>query len=154
MPSILAPYPPSPLARMNRTAYSLTCAFAIACFTLTLGTDVLYWQTSNLMWLEFSTWLLLVGMVTGVAALPFGAIEFFRHEEIRTQGSTWAHAIGRIVVLILAFLNNLVHAADGWTAVVPYGLILSALTVLLMVAMAWLGASLLHRNSAGVRPYD
>ena len=151
MTSIFAPH--SPLARMNRAVYSLTSAFAFVCFTLVLGTDVLYWQTSDLMWLEFSAWLLLVGMAAGVAALPFGAVEFFRNEDIRAEGSAWAHAAGRVIVLVLAFLNNLVHAADGWTAVVPYGLALSALTVLLMLATAWLGASLDYRGSMGERRY-
>ncbi len=153
MTPILAPYPPSTLARMTRAAYSLLVAFSVVCFTLTLGTDVLYWQTSDLMWLEFSAWLLLAGIVTGVAAVPFGAIGFFRNKEIHDQASAWVHAAGRIGVLILAFLNNLVHAADGWTAVVPYGLLLSALTGLLMVAIAWLGAWLQRRSRMEVRRY-
>ena len=59
----------------------------------------------------------------------------------------------QIGVLILAFLNNLVHAADGWTAVVPYGLVLSGLTVLLMLAAAWLRASRGYPHGMGVRPY-
>jgi uncharacterized membrane protein len=33
-----------------------------------------------------------------------------------------------VVMLVLAFVNSLVHAGDGWTAVVPYGLLLSAVT--------------------------
>lgn len=151
MSSIHAPFPRPTLARIGHTLYSLLVAFPIVCFTLTLGTDILYWQTSNLMWLEFSAWLLLAGIVTGVAALPFGAIEFFRDWELRTQGSAWAHAIGRIIVLILAFFNNLVHAADGWTAIMPWGLTLSALTVLVMLAVTWLGASRVHAPGLGGR---
>jgi uncharacterized membrane protein len=72
-------------------------------------------------------------------------------EERRTQGTAWAHAMGRIVVLILAFFNNLVHARDGWTAVVTWGLTLSALTVLLMLVMAGLGASRDHVRAFGGR---
>jgi uncharacterized membrane protein len=144
MPSNLYPASPSTLARVSRNIYVLLVAFPTAYFTLALGTDIIYWQTSYLMWLEFSAWLLLAGMVTGVAALPFGAIEFFRDRELRTKGSAWAHAIGRIVVLILAFFNNLVHSADGWTAIMPWGLTLSALTVLVMLVMAWLGAAWVH----------
>ena len=153
MPSIHATFPPSAFARVSHAAHSLLVAFPAVCFTLTLGTDVLYWQTSNLMWLEFSAWLLLVGVATGVAALPFGAFQFFRNEEIHGQASAWMRAGAQIGVLILAFLNNLVHAADGWTAVVPYGLVLSALTVLLMLAAAWLRASRVYPHSMGERHY-
>ena len=153
MPSIHDPFAPSSLARVSHAVYSLLVAFPVACFTLALCTDIFYWQTSNLMWLEFSAWLLLAGMITGVAALPFGAIGFFSDDELRTQGSAWAHAIGRILVLILAFFNNLIHAADGWTAVMPWGLTLSALTVLVMLVTAALAATRVHALGSGGRYY-
>lgn len=128
--------------------------FPIVCFTLALGTDIAYWRTANLMWLEFSAWLLLIGIVFGAIAAVFGAIDFFARWEIRTLKPAWPHAIGNLVVLVLAFFNNLVHAADGWTAVVPWGLVLSALTVLVMFTTAWLGASLVHRYGVGVGEHD
>jgi uncharacterized membrane protein len=139
------PHMPSVLTRIARAGYAVLASFAFVGFTLALGTDLLYWQTSNLMWLEFSAWLLLVGIVTGVAAVPFGAIEFFSRDwEARTETAAWLHVVGRIVVLILAFFNNLVHAADGWTAIMPWGLTLSALTVLVMLAVTCLDASPVH----------
>ncbi|HUD93311.1 MAG TPA: hypothetical protein VMR39_17195, partial [Sphingobium sp.] len=39
-----------------------------------------------------------------------------------------------VCVLILAFVNSLVHAGDGWTAVVPMGLTISAATFVLHAA--------------------
>jgi uncharacterized membrane protein len=57
-------------------------------------------------------------------------------------------------VLILAFFNNLVHTADGWTAVMPWGLTLSALTVLVMLVTLWLSVSLVHAHGMGVRNHD
>jgi uncharacterized membrane protein len=128
--------------------------FPIVCFTLALATDIAYWQTSNLMWLEFSAWLLLAGIAFGVLAAVFGAVDFFFRPEIRAVRPAWPHAIGNLIVLTLAFFNNLVHAADGWTAVVPWGLILSALTVLVMFVAGWLGASLVHIHGVGVRSHD
>ena len=51
-------------------------------------------------------------------------------------------AIGAAIViyLLLATLNSFIHTADGWTAVMPYGLTVSVLTVVVMIATAWLGA--------------
>jgi uncharacterized membrane protein len=117
-------------------------------------TDIIYWRTSYLMWQEFSAWLLLVGLAFGALAAIFGAVDFLANSEVRAQGPAWPHAIGNVIVLILAIFNNFVHAADGWTAVVPYGLILSALTVLVMFVTAWLGASLVHVHGVGVRNYE
>jgi uncharacterized membrane protein len=128
--------------------------FPIVCFTLALVTDIIYWQTSYLMWAEFSAWLLLAGLAFGVLAALFGAIDFLGHREVRTKRPAWPHAIGNVVVLVLAFFNNLVHAGDGWTSVVPLGLILSALTVLIMSVTGWLGASLVHVYGVGVRNHD
>jgi uncharacterized membrane protein len=51
----------------------------------------------------------------------------------------WPATIGGLVVLVLATLNSFIHTADGWTAVVPYGLTVSVLTVLAMLVTAWLG---------------
>jgi uncharacterized membrane protein len=134
--------------------HAMLVPFPIVCFTLALITDIVFWRTSHLMWAEFSAWLLLAGLVFGVLAAVFGAVDFLANREVREQRPAWPHAIGNVVVLVLAFFNNLVHAHDGWTGVVPWGLILSALTVLIMFVTGWLGASLVHNYGVGVRDYD
>nr|WP_246329529.1 DUF2231 domain-containing protein [Chthonobacter rhizosphaerae] len=127
--------------------------FPIVSFIFALVTDIVYWRTSELMWLEFSAWLLFAGIVFGALAALFGAIDLLSRKEVRALRPAWAHAIGNVVVLGLAFVNNLVHAGDGWTAVVPYGLILSALTVLALLVTGWLGASLVHVHGVGVQDH-
>jgi uncharacterized membrane protein len=149
-----SPHPPSTAAIGGHPIHPMLVPFPIVCFTLALVTDIIYWQTSYLMWAEFSAWLLLAGLAFGVLAALFGAIDFLGHREVRTQRPAWPHAIGNVVVLVLAFFNNLVHAGDGWTSVVPLGLILSALTVLIMSVTGWLGASLVHVYGVGVRNHD
>jgi uncharacterized membrane protein len=134
--------------------HAMLVPFPIVCFTLALVTDIIYWRTSYLMWAEFSAWLLLAGITFGALAALFGIIDFFGNREIRARRPAWPHAIGNVVVLVLAFVNNLVHAADGWTSVVPWGLTLSALTVLVMLVTGWLGASLVHVHGVGVRSHD
>lgn len=111
-------------------------AFPIACFSLTLLTDVAYWQTSNLLWLHFSEWLLLAGLVVGILAALFLALSCI----FRRAGTSWLHALGGIVVLLLAALNSFIHTADGWTAVMPYGLATSIVTVLAMMLTCWVGS--------------
>jgi uncharacterized membrane protein len=124
--------------------------FPNVCFTLTLLTDIAYWRTSHLMWQHFSSWLLLAGLVFGAFALIAGLIDFLFRPTVRAPAPAWPHAIGGVIVLALAFLNSLVHASDGWIAVVPWGLVLSAVTVIVMVATDWLGRALVFRHGVGV----
>lgn len=118
-----------------RPLHSTLRSFPIACFSLALASDIVYWRTSNLLWLHFSEWLLLAGLVFGVLALLACALGYL----MRRSGPPWLAVLGGIVVLVLAAINNFVHTADGWTAVVPYGLALSAATVLAMIVTAWFG---------------
>ncbi len=130
--------------------HSVLVQFPVVCFTLTLLTDIAYWQTENLMWQNFSAWLLFAGLVFGGLAALAGIVDLFMHS-IRSHRATWTHAIGGVVVLALAVLNSLVHAGDGWTAIVPWGLTLSAVTVVVMIATAWIGRRLVYRHEMEVR---
>ncbi|MBU1211331.1 MAG: DUF2231 domain-containing protein [Alphaproteobacteria bacterium] len=149
-----SPHPEPTAVIAGHPIHPMLVQFPIVCFTLALVTDITYWQTSNLMWAEFSAWLLLAGIALGVLAAVFGLIDFVFNRDIRNARPAWPHAIGNAIVLVLAFLNNLVHARDGWTAVVPWGLTLSALTVAVMLVTAWLGASLVHVHGVGVRDHE
>lgn len=118
-------------------AHAFLASFPVVCFTLALATDIAFWQTANLMWQNFSSWLLFAGLVFGGLAVVAGIIDFVARRWDREGGPAWLHVIGTLLILGLAFVNSLVHAGDGWTAVVPYGLALSAITVALMIAMAF-----------------
>jgi uncharacterized membrane protein len=117
--------------------------FPFVCFTLALFTDLIYWQTSFLMWNNFSSWLLFAGLIFGGLAVVAGIIDLFRRSTRFTRPAISA-SLAFIIVLLLALLNSLVHAGDGWTAVVPYGLAVSAFTVVMMIITASL--SIKHRT--------
>ena len=110
-------------------------AFPIACFTLTVGTNLAYLQTSNLLWLHFSEWLLLFGLAAGLVA---GIVALLQLAFSRTKPS-WGYLVCGALVLILAALNNFIHTADGWTAVMPFGITVSIATVVLMLLTGWFG---------------
>jgi uncharacterized membrane protein len=125
----------------------------ITCFVGTLLTDITYWWTEDIMWANFSDWLVTVGVITGFLAAIFGLIDFIGNRDIRAQAPAWPHAIGNIVVLILATINMLVHTRDAWTSVVPWGLTLSALVVLGLLFTGWMGWSMVYRHRVGVADY-
>lgn len=122
----------------------------IACFVGALLTDVVFWRTAEMTWANFSAWLITAGVVVGVLAAIAGLIDFLFSRSIRAQPTAWLHMAGNILALVLSFFNMLVHTRDAWTAVVPTGLILSALVVAILIFTGWFGWGLVYRHHVGV----
>ena len=99
---------------------------------------------------DFSAWLLFAGLVLGALAAIAGLVDFLSNRLIRALPTAWLHMAGNIVVMLLALFNSFVHSRDAWTSVVPTGLILSALTVVVMLFTGWLGGSMVYRHRVGV----
>ena len=122
----------------------------IVCFVGALITDITYFATADMIWADFSTWLMTVGVIMGVLAAIAGLIDFLGNRLIRTRRPAWPHVLGNLLVLVLATFNMLVHSRDAWTSVVPTGLILSVLVVLILPVTGWLGWSMVYRYGVGV----
>lgn len=126
-------------------------SFPIACFSGALATDIAYAGTANIMWADFSAWLLAAGNLMGVLAAIVGIIGLVTERRMRSRRPDWSFAIGGLIVLVLAFFNNLVHSRDAWTSVVPTGLALSAVTVVVMLITAWLSSVVAKRYGAAMQ---
>jgi uncharacterized membrane protein len=121
--------------------------FPVACFAGALVTDIVYWRSADVMWETFSDWLVTVGMVmAGVAIIAF-VIDVVGGKRIRTLA--WPHAVGYVLALLLSLVNAFVHSRDGYTAIVPTGLTLSALVVVILLVTGWAGSALVHRGRTG-----
>ena len=121
--------------------HALLGAFPAAYFLLAFLMDIAYVRTAYWMWEYFSIWLITAGLVAGVLAVLVGIVDWLvRRREVRGHGSRW-HAFITLVALLLGLLNAFYHSRDGWTAVVPEGIILSGVTALLLIVAAFLGAA-------------
>lgn len=125
--------------------HAMLVPFPIACFTGALLTDIAYFNTAEIQWANFSAWLLAFGVFMGGIAALFGLIDLFRQKSPKPT-IAWAHMGGNIALLIFALINNFVHARDGWTSVVPTGIILSAVTVMIMLVTGFLGHRLAYSH--------
>jgi uncharacterized membrane protein len=125
--------------------------FPIVCFTGTLVTDIVYWRTADMFWGDMSDWLLTAGLVISVFVVIAGLTDFLGDARIRALPQAWIHGLGNGAALVLAIFNGFVHTRDAYTSVVPTGLILSALTVLILMVTGWLGWDLVYRHRVGVR---
>lgn len=129
---------------------SLFLPVPIVCFAGALLTDIAYANSGgNLQWQNFSSWLLVAGLVFGAIAAILMLADLARLRQLRTSLG-WGSFALLIVSLILEFINSLVHARDGWTAVVPAGLILSAIGAVLIMSYGWLWHE--SRYGSEVRP--
>ena len=124
--------------------------FPLAFFVAAFVTDIVYSHTDNLMWQYFSIWLITGGLVMGGLAALVGFIDYFGDREVRAQRPATPHMLLNVVAMLVALVNAFVHSRDGWTAVVPEGLILSGIVVLMLGVSSWLGGSLVYRHRVGV----
>jgi hypothetical protein len=75
-----------------------------------LLTDLTYWWSAEMMWANFSAWLVSVGVIFAYLAAVFGLVDFLGSRSVRAQSPAWPRAIGNVVLLILATLNMFVHS--------------------------------------------
>ena len=134
----------------GRSIYATLVPFPIACIVMTFLTDLAYLATASFVWETFSVWLLTIGLVVAGFAVIGGLVDLVRSRRVRGLGRPWLSVVGEFVAFALALLNVFVHSRDGFTAVVPEGLMLSALTVLVLVATLFLGHRTLHLRSRGL----
>ncbi len=134
--------------------HPILVSFPIACFAGTLLTDLSYWWTADMMWADFSAWLVTAGVVLGWLTALAWLIDFLGDRLSREQAPIWPHAIGNAVALVLATFNMFVHTHDAWTSVVPWGLALSTAVVIVLLFTGWIDWSMVYRHTVGVTAHD
>ena len=140
-------------ARGGHVILRLLASFPIACFSGALLTDLAYVRTTNIMWADFSAWLLAAGMAGGGVAAAAGLVIWLvGRRRNPTPWRVWSVMIGSGLTLVIALFNNFMHSRDAWTSVMPMGLALSLATVLAMLGTAWLAVGSTHPQAAAM-PY-
>lgn len=104
-----------------------------------LVTDILYWRTLLPEWETFSIWLLTGGLILAALA-GLGLVVDVRLA--RMSGISGGRFLALGAAALLSLLNAFIHSRDGYTAVVPQGLGLSAIVAVLLLAVGRRGWSL------------
>ncbi len=143
-------HPRSTARVFGHPLHPMLIPFPIVCFVGAFVTDIAYTQTENLMWQYFSIWLISAGLVMGALAALTGIIDYAGDRRVRAQRPALPHMLLNIGAMLLELVNAFVHSRDGWTAVVPEGIILSGVVTVLLLVSAWLGGSLSYIHKVGV----
>lgn len=116
--------------------------------------DIIYLLWGNATMVTVSYWMIAAGIIGGLAAAPFGLIDYLAIPKgTRAKSVGLLHGLGNVVVLVL-------FVGSWWLRyssldVVPYvpgtlALVLSFLGFLLAGGTGWLGGELVDRLSVGV----
>jgi uncharacterized membrane protein len=124
--------------------------FPIAFLAATLVSDLFYLATHNPGWSTASLWLLGAALVMGALAALAGLTDFLGDAQIRDLSAAWHHMIGNVIAVALALLNWYWRYTGGEAAVLPGGLVLSALVVLILLYNGWRGWEMVYRHRVGV----
>lgn len=107
---------------------------------MTTGCAGIVWveETADPFWARVSLWLAGAGLATGLLAAIFGLIDFATLRRARQHLAGWVHAIGNVAAMLATAINLGLRLGDS-TVVPPGGLILSALTALILLITGWYG---------------
>lgn len=101
-----ANWAPSTARIATHPIHPMLVPIPIACFIGALLTDISYAMTAEMIWSNFSAWLISVGVVVGWIAAIMGAIDFFGSRGIRNLTAAIIHAVGNLVLLTIATVNS------------------------------------------------
>jgi uncharacterized membrane protein len=133
--------------RRRRPLHRMLVSFSAAYFAGALVTDIVYWQMPDVLWERFSIWLILAGLVMAGLATVAYVIDLAGRRRI--ERPAWPRVVGYALAVLLSVVNAFVHSRDGYSAVVPSGLTLSALVVVVLLFTAWVGMALANRQRVG-----
>ena len=129
----------------GRPIHTMLVSFSAAYFTGAFVTDLVYWQMPDVMWERFSIWLIAVGLIMAGLAVIAYVIDLLS----RRQMPAWPGVVGYAVATLLSLFNAFVHSRDGYTAVVPAGLMLSGIVVAVLIVTARVASALANRHRVG-----
>lgn len=127
---------PSPL-------HAILLAGTVPLFLGALLSDIAYFNTYQIQWANFASWLIAGGLVFCGFALLFALVNLIRAEH--KAGRPVVYFLLLLVTWVIGLVNAFEHAKDAWAAM-PMGLVLSVIVFVLTCAAAWTGLSNLQSD--------
>ncbi len=141
----------SRIAIASHPIHAMMVAFPITAAFGTFGSDLFYWATGDVFWARAALWAIGSGFVFGVLAGIAGAVELFAVPGIRVRAASWTHFILAMTLLSVLGGNWGLRLPDPVGAVLPYGVMLSALCVLMTGLTGWHGGKLVFDYQIGTK---
>lgn len=125
--------------------HAILLAGTVPLFLGALLSDIAYYQSYQIQWSNFASWLIAGALLFCGLALLFALVNLIRAP--RKAGHPLVYFVLLLATFVLGLVNAFQHAKDAW-AVMPSGLVLSVIVALLALVAAWMG---LNTRSGGVK---
>ena len=125
--------------------HAVLLAGTVPLFLGALLSDLAYWNTYEIQWSNFASWLIAGGLVFGGCVLLWALIDLIRADDRR--GRPLVYFLLVLATWVLGFINALVHAKDAWAAM-PAGLWLSLVVAALACSAKWIAYMGMRREVA------
>lgn len=135
---------------LGHPIHPMLVPFPIAFLVGMFVSDLIYWSTTDPFWAHASLYLDIAGLVMGAIAAVAGLTDFLTINRAREHLAGWVHFLGNGTVLILALIRALLSWADPVASVLPWGIVLSAITTGALIVTGWMGGELAYRYKIGV----
>jgi len=143
--------PKSTASIAGHPIHPMLIPFPIVFLVTAFVSDLVFWSTHADIWATVSMWLLGAAIIMALVAAIFGFIDFLANERIRALSDAWQHMIGNLVAVVLALINWYFRFSTGAGAgVLPWGVLISLITVLLLLFNGWKGWEMVYRHHVGV----
>lgn len=139
----------SRVAILGHPVHAMSVAFPVALTFCTFGADVLYWWTGDLFWARAALWAVGTGFLLGMFAGVSGTAELLLVPGIRARAAAWTHFVIAVVLLSLLGANWGYRLYGYESAVLPYGILLSAVSVVVVGFTGWHGGKLVFDYRLG-----
>jgi uncharacterized membrane protein len=137
---------------MGHPLHPILITIPIGFFAATFLFDILFWARGHEAFATTARWLLGFGLLGAVAAAVAGLLDFLGDKRIHNISDAWHHAVGNVILVLVQIFNFYWRYRYGTAAVLPVGLVLSAIAVLIMIYTGWKGGELVFRHRVAV--YD
>jgi uncharacterized membrane protein len=118
--------------------HTILVAGTVPLFLGALLSDIAYYQTYQIQWGNFASWLIAGGLLFCGLAMLFALVNLVRTD--RQTGRPVMYVLFLLATFVLGLVNAFEHAKDAW-AVMPWGLVLSLLVTILACVTTWIGLS-------------
>jgi uncharacterized membrane protein len=135
---------------LGHPIHQMLIVFPLGLLAMAVIFDLLAIALGNGYWSEIAFWMIAAGVVTGLVAAPFGAIDWWAIPSgTRAKRVGALHGIGNVVVVFLFGLSWLMRW-DAPAAPETLALLLSFAGGFLALGTGWLGGELVDRLAIGV----
>lgn len=140
----------SRIAILGHPIHAMSVSFPIALTFCTLFADSLYWWTGDPFWARGALWAIGGAFLFGMLAGLSGTAELLLVPGIRVRAAAWTHFVIAVTLLSLLGTNWGFRLFGYESAVLPYGILLSALGVLVVGFTGWHGGKLVFDYRLGI----